>query len=143
MAMKKSIEELDVQEKDAFDAEILRMFKLGAAMQVTAAKSAGEESKGWPHIAFTCEGRELEVSFCYVIDQMLEYNKRKTIEGLGVLALMLSSEDLSNTIVHDTMHDIFCLGLAATVMLEMDISNLTEELDTLDDYIKGNLDDEV
>ena len=130
--MKKDGDDLTETEQHEFEKELFRLFKLGAAIQIVASKNAGEESKGWPFITFMGEDSEVDVSFCHVLETMLQRSQISVIQNMGALAFVSSVQDIMSLAIHEAMHDAFCLGLAARTMYEMDLKGLEETLDELD-----------
>lgn len=130
--MKKDTKELTENEELEFCTEILRLFKMGAAMQMTASENADEESKGWPFIEFMGDDSDVKISFCHVLETVLEFNRAKVLSSLGPIVFSVSIEAIMDLAIHDAMHDAFCLGLAIRDMYEMDLKGLEELLDELD-----------
>lgn len=130
--MKKEVADLTEAEEEEFHKELLRLFKLGAAIQVVASQNAGEDSKGWPFITFMGEDSEIEVSLCHALEAILNFNQQKVISSLGVQAFTTSVRDIMDLAIHDALHDAFCIGLAARTMYEMNVDGLEEMLDEFD-----------
>lgn len=129
---KKRYAELTKEEEAAFVTELSRLYTFGSACLIASAISANEDSKGWPFVSLGSAGDNIDISLCDALDLLYEGSKNALIRDMMTSPLNLlktmHGQDLEKHIIHEAMHDAFCLGMAATSLLELDFSGVEDVL---------------
>ena len=133
--MKKLFKNMTKDEQTAFANELHRIYMNGTACLQAAAKNANEKFQGWPLITTYDSGNVVETPICDALDVLLEVNKQEVMQGMNLLSLMSSGEATLHMILHQTLHDAFCLGIAAVTEMEMDFNGYLDFLQQKDDDI--------
>ncbi len=118
--MKKLFKEMTEEEKIAFANEVGRMYMNGSACLQAAAKNASEDIKGWPKITVYESGNVVETPICDALDLLFEASKQDIMQNLDFMTVVGNGEKLLQLVVHQALHDAFCLGMTAVEEMEMD-----------------------
>ncbi len=120
LGMKKLFKEMTEEEKIAFANEVGRMYMNGAACLQAAAKNANEDLQGWPRITLYDSGNFVETPICDALDLLFEASKQDIMHNMDFMTVVGNGEKLLKLVVHQALHDAFCLGMTAVEEMEMD-----------------------
>lgn len=128
---RKRYKDLTDEERKAFTKELSRMYIFGSACLLAAARNIDSENMGeWPPISIDDLNFSIQVSICDALTFMHEVSRESMIREFiskSSFTSGLTRELVEDFISHESMHNAFCLGVAAVSLMEMNFGG-TEEI---------------